>query len=70
MNPMIYAAYQRFRAADAIWSANLKAAYGTDACNKRYTRESELIAGYQEFCEARETWQALIVLRVLPEVAK
>ena len=62
--------YRTKAEADAIWSANLKTAYGTDARNKRYTRDGERIAGYQEFCEAREEWQALIALRVLPTVTQ
>jgi len=57
---LVTEAYQRFLAADHAWSANLKAAFGKQAGDKRYQPEGAKIAGHDEFLKAGEEWRRLM----------
>lgn len=59
-NPPIHDAYEAFKRADEIWSANLRARWGRQAGDKRYTRAAELVPGYAEFKRAGEYWRKLV----------
>jgi len=57
---LVIEAYQRFLAADEIWSANLNAKFGKQAGDKRYTKEGHAVAGHDEFVKAGDEWRRLM----------
>jgi hypothetical protein len=56
----VQAAYQRFLDAENVWVQNLRAHYGKNYCNARYTVEAEAVAGYTEWAAARDEWHGLV----------
>jgi hypothetical protein len=57
---LVRAAYRKFLAADEVWSRNLRAKFGKQAGDKRYTSEAHTVEGYEQFKAAGEEWRRLM----------
>jgi len=57
---LVREAYQRFLAADEIWSANLQSKFGEQAGDKRYTKAGRDVEGHDEFVKAGDDWRRLM----------